>query len=173
MSGADREARRARELQAWLDGELGSWQRRRVTRRLARDAPARAQAAFWGEVRTLLREEAAETPGPDLWSELAPRLARAPGVRPETAAPPAPRAGFRLPALVPWAGAALVAGAVALALTLGLPAGDAAARSGSLRWLDTGGRPAMVLQDDREATIIWVLEGVPERSTREGAGALV
>jgi len=167
MSGADREARRARELQAWLDGELGLLGRWRVRRRLARDGAARAHVAFWRDARALLREDAAETPAPDLWSELAPRLATAPAPAAAPEAAPA-RAGLRIPVLVPWAGAALVAGAVALALTFGLPAGDAAARSGSLRWLDTGGRSAMVLQDDREATIIWVLEGTAEHSTRGG-----
>jgi hypothetical protein len=43
----------------------------------------------------------------------------------------------------------------------GMLSGDAAP-VGSLRWLDSKGKPVIVLQDDRDATIIWVLEKPPQ-----------
>lgn len=151
MSGDGRE--RQRELEAWLDGELGPWARRRAARRAARDPEARAEAAFWREVRGLLREEAAETPAPDLWPALRARL------------PAAPAREARRPRAA-WLGAAAAAAAAAVALAVGLSGGDAAPGPASLRWLDTEGKPAMVLQDDREATIIWLLEGPAEQGAR-------
>jgi hypothetical protein len=113
----------------------------------------------------LLREQAAETPEPDLWPALRDRLPR-----PTPAATPRPWGGLR-PAAA-WAGAGAAAVAAAVALAIGLSWGDAGPGPASLRWLDTKGKPAMVLQDDREATIIWVLEGAGEQSARRGRRAL-
>ncbi len=58
---------------------------------------------------------------------------------------------------------------MALALTFSLQGGDAPEMR-SLRSLDAEGKPAMVLQDDREATIIWVLESPGEQTRRSGGG---
>ena len=58
--------------------------------------------------------------------------------------------------------------ATALALAIGLEWGDPSV-SGSVRWIDSRGKPLMVLQDDRKATIIWVIEGEPgDLSGRSG-----
>ena len=52
----------------------------------------------------------------------------------------------------------------------GVLSGDAAP-VGSVRWIDANRKPVMVLQDDRDATIIWVIEkphGAERRSARCG-----
>ena len=159
MSGDGRE--RERELLAWLDGELGPWARRRAARRAERDPRARAEVRFWRDVGALLREEAEETPTPDLWPALRARLPAAP----TAATAPLRAPGGRRP-LAAWLGGAAAAAAAALALAIGLSGGDAGPGPASVRWLDTEGKPAMVLQDDREATIIWLLEGAGEQSAR-------
>lgn len=152
------EERRIRELYAYHDGELGAWRRLRVRRRLARDPAARRELSAIAELGALLREEAAEAPSPDLWAGLRERLA----VTPRPAVLPAVREP-RWPARLPgWVGAGLVAAALATLLWIGGHPGNAPA-AGSVRWLDAGGRPAMVLQDNREATIIWLLDS-PDRT---------
>lgn len=149
------------ELDAYHDGELGWLARRRVERRLAHDVAARRELAALAELGALLREHVnAEPATPDLWAGVRAQLA--------TAARPAPleaddalplRAGW-LPA---WLGAGLAAASVAAVMASGALAGDAAPVS-SVRWLDGKGKPVMVLQDDRDATIIWVLDE-PKRSS--------
>jgi anti-sigma factor RsiW len=153
------------ELDAYHDGELSWLARRRVERRLARDAAARREVASLAELGVLLREhESAQPAPPDLWAGVRAQLATA--RRPERLeaddALPA-RAGW-LPA---WLGAGLAAASVAAVMASGALAGDARPVS-SVRWLDGKGKPVMVLQDDRDATIIWVFDQ-PEQSSSGGA----
>ena len=152
--------REKRELHAYLDGELPFWRRWRMARRLARDAAARRELASIEALRALLREQAAAQPEPDLWAGVRAQLA--------TAARPAPlyveaALPARMPWLPAWLCAALAAASVALVMASGVLSGDAAP-VGSLRWLDSKGKPVMVLRDDRDATIIWVLQK-PKQST--------
>lgn len=146
--------REQQELHAFQDGELPFWRRWRVARRVARDAVAQRELASIAELRALLREQVATLPGPDLWEGVRAQL--------PTAARPAPLdaddAGpAQTPWLPAWLGAAIAAASVALVMASGMLSGDAAP-VGSLRWLDSRGKPVMVLQDDRDATIIWVLQ---------------
>lgn len=154
-----REDRRQRDLQAWHDGELSWLGRRRVARRLARDPEARRELAALERLGRLLRDEDATRRGDpgELWESLRGRL-------PEAAPPPSPPVPSpRLrPAWAAAAGLALVAGALALAILL--PQGHAPPAT-SLRWLRVDGQGAVVLEDDREATIIWVLPS-PQPSRR-------
>jgi anti-sigma factor RsiW len=151
---SDRRRREERELHAYRDGELSRWRRWRVERRLARDAAARRELASIAELGALLREQGALESGPDLWPDVRARLALAP--RPQALdaddalASPAPW----LPA---WLGAGLAAASVAALMATGMLARDARSVA-SVRWLDAKGKPVMVLQDDRDATIIWVLQ---------------
>jgi anti-sigma factor RsiW len=154
-----------RELQAYHDGELGPLARWRVRRELARSARAREEIARLGEVGLLVREVVDEVPAPDLWAAIQARLpAQAPSSRERTVgAPPWLR----------WAAPA-VAAAAALALVWTLSVGEVEAElAGSVRWLDAGDRSAVVLQDDREATIIWVLDPLPGSTSRRVHGALL
>jgi hypothetical protein len=148
---------RTRELEAFHGGELGLLGRLRVRLRLLRDPAARRELRWLAEVRALLREEVREAPAPpDLWSEIR-------GGLPPLA--PGPAASRRLPAWR-WAlPAAAVAAAAGFALTFGIEWGDAP-DARSLRWLDAEGKPALVLQDDGEATIIWVLHPSADVSRR-------
>jgi hypothetical protein len=41
-----------------------------------------------------------------------------------------------------------------------------------VRWLDSKGKPVMVLRDDLEATIIWVIQK-PKRTTGGGIDAML
>ena len=150
----DARRREQQELHAFQDGELPLWRRWRVSRRLVRDAAARRELASIEELRALLQEQAATLPEPDLWEGIRAQL--------PTAARPAPLdADDSLPARTPWLpawlGAAIALASVALVMASGMLSGDAAPM-GSLRWLDSKGKPVMVLRDDHDATIIWVLQ---------------
>ena len=152
---------RMRLLEAYHDGELGWLGRWRVRRLLAQDPDVRADLAGLETLGGLLREIESEASTPDLWDAVRLRLSGLDARRAEAAA-----AG---PSTVPrWIGAGLATAAAALALVIGLqlvPPSD----SGAIRWLDSRGKPVVVLQDDRDATIIWLLEAPAEVSRRTGS----
>ena len=157
---SDGRRREKQELHAFQDGELPLWRRWGVARRVARDAAARRELESIAELRALLREQAASLREPDLWEGVRAQL--------PLAARPAPLAAddtwpARTPWLPAWLGAAIAAASVATVMASGLLSGDAAP-VGSLRWLDSKGKPVMVLQDDRDATIIWVLQKAQQSS---------
>jgi anti-sigma factor RsiW len=154
MSDGGRRDSAKLELHAYQDGELPLWRRWRVARRLARDAAAQREVAAIEALRTLLREQAATLPEPDLWEGVRaqlPTAARPASLDVEEARP------AQLPWLPAWLGAGIAAASVALVMASGVLSGDAAP-VGSLRWLDSKGKPVMVLRDDHDATIIWVLD---------------
>lgn len=146
--------RRTQEVHASHDGELSRWRRFLLRRRLARDPAARRELETLGEIGELMREGAGEAAAPDLWPGIAARLPYAEVPSRATRASTSPLGG------VPgWAGAGLATAAIALALVffVGTGGGDGGPLPGSVQWLDSGGRTTIVLQDDAEATIIWVL----------------
>ena len=144
-------------LEAYRDGELGRLARWRVERVLARSERARAELAALEELGRRVRETAPSGAAPDLWLAIRARL-------PEPAVAAFQTPPRRRTAWLPWAAPALAA--VAVAVALGLLGGEVdPAPEGSVRWLHARGRPALVLQDDREATIIWVLESRPGRTS--------
>lgn len=155
--------REQQELHAFQDAELPLWRRWRVARRLARDRAGQRELASIAELGALLREQAAAQPAPDLWEGVRAQLA--------TAAKPTPldvddSLTARTPWQPAWLGAAIATASVAVVMASGVLSGDAAPVE-SVRWLDSKGKPVMVLQDDRDATIIWVLEK-PKRTTGRG-----
>jgi|GEM_PF-1470663 len=159
-----REDRRLLDLQAYHDGELSGLRRFFVARRIARDPAARRELlALRALGRELRSFDARLGEGdPALWSALRDQL---PTQRRPAAEGSARRPRFGMRA-AGWLGAGLAAAAaVAVALAV-LPNPGDLSPPGSLRWLRSDGYPAVVLQDDREATIIWVLEG------SDNAGAL-
>jgi anti-sigma factor RsiW len=147
--------RLVRELHAYHDGELRGLRRWWLERRIAGDPAAQAELVRIRELGTALRAQAEQVPAPDLWSAILMQLPATP-----PAAPPAEERdgfGFTLPK---WAGAVLAAGAVALALLVvpgRSPTPVPAIRGSAVQLLDTGRRPAVILQDDTEATIILLL----------------
>jgi len=155
------------ELHAFRDGELSAFRRWRVARRLARDPRARHELAALGELGALLREQAESVGEPDLWEGIRARLPTA--VRPEPLAGPLRERAPRAPI---WAGAALATAVVAFVMATGMLSGDAP-NVASVRWLDGRGKPVMVLRDDPEATIIWVIQQQPEQTTLGAGDAVV
>jgi anti-sigma factor RsiW len=143
------------QLQAYYDGELRGLARWRFERRLARDPAARQELLALEETGRLVREVEAERAAPDLWEAVRLRLPALDAQRAEVEEAPG-MVRSRLRAWSPWVGAGVAA--AALALAVGVEWGDASV-PGSVRWIDSRGNPLMVLQDDSQATIIWVIEG--------------
>ncbi len=65
--------------------------------------------------------------------------------------------------------AAAVATALALALFLGIMEEAAPPTPGIIRWLDTGGRSVMVLEDQGDVTIVWLLDALEDGSSEGGS----
>lgn len=151
------------ELEAYRDGELSFWARRRVERALRRDPALRRRLEALESIGTLLREADAEAETPDLWAGIRLRLVQE-DARREAAAGRSWLDAWRRPIGVAALGA-MAAGSIALALLLTpeatAPPSVRPAPPGSVRWIDARGNPMMVLRDDREATIIWI----PERES--------
>ena len=159
IEGIGRDRLEAR-LQAYHDGELSWLGRWRLERLLARDAGLREELDGLGRLGVLLQEVDAELPTPDLWESVRMRLPAMDARRTQTE-----RAGHlgRGPR---WVGAGLAAVAAALALVVGLNLAPSDSAPASVRWLDSRGNPVLVLQDDRDATIIWLLEPNPDNASR-------
>ena len=159
-----REARLARALHTYADGELGWWGRRRFETRMRRSPELRQQLAMLREIGQAARESEARIVAPGLWEELAGRL-RAVDAQFEAAGDPASAGAARW--LNGWRplGAAALAAASALALVLALrapgplpaPALESAG-AGVVRFLDTGGLPVLLMQESEDVTIIWLMD---------------
>ncbi len=149
--------RLVKDLHAYHDGELSGLRRWWVERRIAASPAAQAELARLRELGAALRAQAEQTPAPDLWSAIVLQLPPA-----APAAAPAREEGFGF-TLPKWAGMVVAAGAVAVAFLV-MPGGaptptplPPAVRDSAVQLLDTGRRPAVILQDDAEATIILLL----------------
>ena len=68
--------------------------------------------------------------------------------------------------------AAAAAAVLAIAVAIGVTTGDTGTGS-VVHWLDSGDRSVMVLEDDAEMTVIWVLDAAPEGAMKGGIGATV
>ena len=141
-----------RVLHAYHDGELRGLARWRFERRLARCPELRHELQALVRLRVLVLEVEPDAETPDLWEQIARRLPALDARRVEG------ELRSREPA---WAwlwrpmGAAAAAAATA-ALVFALWSSDNA-HAGVVRWLDSGGRSVIVLEDDADVTIIWVL----------------
>lgn len=155
------------DLDRYRDGELSPWRRWWIARCVARDPALQRRLESLDTLGGLLREQAASIEEPDLWEAVRARLATAPRPAPRSEPPPEPASGSIVPA---WLGAAFATAVVAVVMAASVLPGDDASMS-SVRWLDSKGKPVMVLRDDPEATIIWVIE-TPSRSTRGGRDAM-
>jgi anti-sigma factor RsiW len=156
------------ELDAYRDGELSLWRRWLVGRRVARDPALQRRLAALETLGSLLREQAESTPQPDFWDGIRARLATAP--RPE----PLHETSLTAPATSAapaWLGAAFATAVVVFVMATSWLPGDAPSGA-SVRWLDSKGKPVMVLRDDLEATIIWVIQK-PKRTTGGGIDAML
>jgi anti-sigma factor RsiW len=155
-------SREEQKLMAYHDGELSWASRWLLGRTLRRDASARAELELWGEVGEVLRKEVGEEAGPDLWPEISDRLR---ATEEKDARPPHRGWNWRWPELAVGVAAGLAIGW--WALVSGSVSGEE-----SIRWLDSGGKTVMVLQDDAEATIIWVPGPEPEELSQRRTDGL-
>lgn len=152
-------------LQAYHDGELSGFARRRFEQRLRRSPDLQAELSSLRGMGAALRELDAESAAPDLWDDIALRLPALDAQRDDEE--PA-RAGW-LGWLLGPPGAALATAAAAVALAVAVFTPEAAGPAASIRWLDSGGHSVMVFDDAADMTIIWMLDGDIEGAS-EGGG---
>ena len=165
-----------RVLHAYHDGALSARARRRFEQALERDPALGRELRLLREVGELAREVDAEVETPDLWDQIALRLPAeevrraAARLERESARRPWLR-GLRWSRLVPL-GAVAAAALMALLLTRfwATPA-VGFAKGGVVRWMDSGGRSVMVVEDDGQTgvTLIWLLDTPTEGAARGGS----
>lgn len=158
-----------RALHAYHDGELRGLTRWRFERRLARSPELQRELSGIDELGALLRERAAQAPGPELWERIALRLPAADARRAVAAAPAV--AARRLGWLPPLGAAAATLAVAALVAQQWL-APAAVDQAGVVRWMDSRGRSVMVLEEEggNATTVIWLLDG--ERAAGAAGGEL-
>jgi anti-sigma factor RsiW len=176
VSGCDRHQD---QLEAYSDGELSGFARRRVARHVAACAACRAEIEQLREIASLVRDaELDSTPSPDLWAGIAARLPEIDADLARRAAPARVRTASRgrrrwssLLGPLPVGVGGLAAAAVAV--TLWLRPAAVPAQDNVVEELDAMGRPVAVLPSDDKSTIIWVLDPTPVASAEESSGALL
>ena len=178
-TGAEEIGREQRALNAYHDGELSGLRRWLFERRLSHSPRLRAELEELKRLARWVQGAGAQPPSVDVWDDIALRL---PAIDAQFAEQRQGRAEQRQ-RRAEWRGmdwlaaysrplaAAGVTAALALALFLGIMEDAAPPTSGVIRWLDTGGRSVMVLEDQGDATIVWLLDalddGISEGESRE------
>jgi len=157
--------REQRLLHAYYDGELSGFVRWRFERRLRRSPVLRRELDELTDVGERLLQLDLECAEPDLWSRVSPRLAAVDARRAEANA-----AVRRPPAIggIPnWASAGAFLALIA-AVGVRLLWSPAPEYGRGVQWVDGGSRSVLVLDDDPETTIIWMLDGLGEGASRGG-----
>ena len=177
--GSDEIGREQRDLNAYHDGELSGLRRWLFERRLSRSPRLRAELEELKRLAQWVQGVDAQRSSADVWDHIALRL---PAIDAQLSAQRQGRAGQPrsrgerlgmdwLAAYSRPIAAVAVTAALALALFLGIMEEAAPPTSGIIRWLDTGGRSVMVLEDQGDATIVWLLDaledGISEGGSRE------
>ena len=150
--------RESKRLDAYSDGELSGASQGRVVRRLAASPKLRSELAALRAVGDRVRESEAAlaAEAPDLWERIALHLPAVDAEMAEERADGARKGAGLLGWLSrPLAAGALAAAALAVLSVLLLRGG---ATSNVVQWLDTQGKPVMMLQADGDTTIIWMLD---------------
>jgi anti-sigma factor RsiW len=186
---AEEIGREQRDLSAYHDGELSGLRRWLFERRLSRSARLRAELEELKRLARWVQGVDPQPPSADVWDDIALRLPaidaqfaeqrqRRAEQRQRRAEQRQRRAERRERLGMDWLAAysrpltaAAVTAALALALFLGIMEDAAPPTPGIIRWLDTGGRSVMVLEDQGDATIVWLLDaledGISEGGSRE------
>lgn len=165
MSAGPRELDGLREarLHAYHDGELSGLSRWRFERELRRSPTLQRELADLQGLGELLRRHDAEASTPDVWDSIALRLPAADARRAEGEGAPATAAwGARASWWLRPVGALAASAAVVATVVFGGFLEEAAAPGSVVRWIDSGNRSVMVLDDQPDTTIIWVLDGATE-----------
>ncbi len=153
-------------LCAYHDGELRGLARWRFERRLRREPGLRRELAALGRVGDLVRgsEAAAQ---PDLWDRIELRL---PAVDAQRAGSDVARSVAPAPWWRPLGALAAATAAVVVAVYVGLVE-PSRVPGGAVRWMDSGGRSVLVVDDaESDVTIIWLLDDAAESAARGGSG---
>ena len=183
-SRAEEIGRDQRDLNAYHDGELSGLRRWLFERRLSRSPRLRAELEELKRLARWVQGAGVQPPSADVWDDIALRL---PGIdaefeeqRQRREEQRQRRDGRREWRGMDWLAAysrplaaVAVTVALALALFLGIMEDAASPTPGIIRWLDTGGRSVMVLEDQGDATIVWLLDAVEDGSSEGGSGEAV
>lgn len=164
MSEIDIDDAGRNNLHTYHDGELRGLARWRFERRLRRDPELQRELEGLTRLGGLLRAAEGAAAAPDLWDRIALRLPAedARSLEAEAAVPAGWPTGLRS------AGALVAVAGLLLAVWFGVFE-SASPTGGAVRWVDSGGRPVMVLDEPGESdvTIIWVLDDTVEGAARE------
>ncbi len=170
---AEEIGREQRDLNAYHDGELSGLRRLIFERRLARSPGLRAELEALKRLTRCVQGLAQPPPSVDIWYEIALHL---PAIDAQPAGQRQRGAEQRGWRGMDWLAAysrplATVGAAVALALALflGIMEDGAPATPGIIRWLDTGGRSVIVLEDQDDATIVWLLDALENGASEGGS----
>jgi anti-sigma factor RsiW len=167
-----------RDLNAYHDEELSGLRRWMFERRLSRSSRLRTELEELKRVTRWVQGVGPRPSSVDVWDDIALRLPAIDAQSAEQRQRPAEQRQRRAERHA-WRGmdwlavysrpltAAAVTVALALALFLGIMEDAAPPAPGIIRWLDTGGRSVMVLEDQGDATIVWLLDA-PEDEISEG-----
>ena len=157
------------QLYAYQDGELRGLARWRFERRLQRSPALRTELERLARLGSLVRESERAVPGPELWDRIAQRLPAIDALREEGRAEESVAWGWLRPA-------GGLAAAVGLGVAVWLGTFETAEPEGRVvRWVNSGGRPVMVLEADAESdvTIIWMLDDAVEGAAQGGGREVV
>jgi len=170
LHGSEATPRALEQLHAYHDGELGGVARWLFERRLRRSPELQQELEGLDQIGSLVRASETRADEVDLWDRISLRLPAADAQRAEQTE----TASFVTPAWLRPLGAAAVAAAALVAVffgTLDTPAPSERV----VRWMDSGGRSVMVLDDeaDSDVTIIWILDGAVEGAARGGRSDVV
>ena len=158
------------QLCAYHDGELGGVARWLFERRLRRSPELQQELEELDQIGKLVRASETRADEVDLWDRIWLRLPAADAQRAEETE----TASFVTPAWMRPLGAVAVAAVALLAVFFG-SLDTPAPSERVVRWMDSGGRSVMVLDDavDSDVTIIWILDGAVEGAARGGRSDVV
>jgi anti-sigma factor RsiW len=157
-------------LHAYHDGELSALARWRFERELERRPALRGELAALRALRGALQDLDGSVAAPDLWDAVATRLPASAVREPRRERTWEGRGAIWWLAPI---GAAAATAAIVLAVVYGGLFSQPTERGGSVRWIDSEGQSVMVLDDDPDTTIIWILDGAIEGASRGGPSDVV
>ncbi len=186
-TGAEKIGREQRYLNAYHDGELSGLRRWVFERRLARSPGLRAELEALKRLTRCVQELGPQPSNVDVWDEIAIQLpaidADFEGQRQGLDGQPHRRDEQRRRGAEQreWRGmdwlaaysrplvAVAASVALALALFLGIMGDGVPQIPGVIRWLDTGGRSVIVLEDQDDTTIVWLLDALEDGASEGGS----
>jgi len=172
MEGMTMRVQDEARLHAYHDGELSGFARWRFERNLRRSPGLQRELAELRSLSSLLhQQEAGGAPGVDLWDRIALGLPAADARRAEDRE--APSVGRGAAWWLKPIGAVAATAAVAVAYLYPGASPTAPVSGNVVRWIDSGERGVVVLEDDPDSTIIWVMDDAVDGASIGGGSDLV